>query len=84
MLYDQRVDVSPDGPVPVKGEGVEVEFESAEPLKEECKAFLEAVKTREQPLTDGKSALEVLAVLEAAQRSLMTNGEVISLSALRS
>lgn len=84
VLYDQRVDVSPDGPVPVKGEGVEVEFESAEPLKEECKAFLEAVKTREQPLTDGKSALEVLAVLEAAQRSLMTNGEVISLSALRS
>ncbi len=79
VLYDQRVDASPDGPVPIKGEGVEVEYDSAEPLKQECRAFLEAIESRQSPLTDGRSAVNVLAVLQAAQRSLMTNGDVVSM-----
>lgn len=79
ILYDQRVDVEKGQPVPVKGEGEEVSFEQSEPLRLECQAFLEAVKTRQPPLTDGASGVAVLKVLQAAQRSLIMNGEPVTL-----
>jgi predicted dehydrogenase len=46
----------------------------------ECQAFLDAITSRQPPLTDGKSGLRVLSVLEAAQRSLVMNGEPVALS----
>jgi predicted dehydrogenase len=74
-LYDQRVEFTNGGdPAPVKGAGVEVPFDAAEPLRLECQAFLEAVATRLPPLTNGPSGLRVLKVLQMAQRSMMTNG----------
>lgn len=79
MLYDQRVDVREGEPVPVKGDGQEVAFGPEEPLRLECQAFLEAIETRRPPLTDGASGLRVLKVLQAAQRSLVTNGEAVAL-----
>jgi predicted dehydrogenase len=79
MLYDQRVDLREGDPVPVKGEGTEVPFSIDEPLQLECRAFLRAIETREAPLTDGASGLRVLRVLQAAQRSLVTNGEPVEL-----
>jgi predicted dehydrogenase len=42
----------------------------AEPLDLECRHFLECVAKQRQPITDGGSALNVVRVLEAAQRSL--------------
>lgn len=82
ILYDQRVDVQDGNPMPVKGEGRVVTFSRDEPLRLECQAFLEAIHSRRPPLTDGGSGLMVLSVLQAAQRSLMTNGEPVSLSRL--
>ncbi|MEZ4859691.1 MAG: Gfo/Idh/MocA family oxidoreductase [Caldilineaceae bacterium] len=79
VLYDQRVDVSANGPIPVKGEGEAVEFADDEPLRLECQAFLAAVQSRQAPLTDGESGLRVLKVLQAAQRSLVMNGEPVTL-----
>lgn len=79
MLYDQRVEWQEGQPIPVKHEGENVPFSSAEPLRIECQAFLEAIVTRQSPLTDGKSGLGVLRVLQAAQRSLVTNGEPVHL-----
>jgi len=35
-----------------------------EPLKEECKHFLECIETRNKPITDGEQALAVLRVLD--------------------
>lgn len=78
VLYDQRVDVEKGQPVPVKGEGEIVDFARDEPLRLECQAFLHAVATRTPPLTDGRSGLQVLQVLRAAQRSLMLNGEPVT------
>ncbi len=75
-LYDQRVEWQMGEPVPIKRDGVNVATSKAEPLKEECRAFLEAQKTRVQPLTDGQSGLEVLSVLESAQESLNQGGRV--------
>jgi predicted dehydrogenase len=48
-------------------------------LRQECKAFLEAIETRVPPTTHGESGLRVLRVLQAAQRSLVTNGEPVRL-----
>lgn len=75
VLYDQRVDVESGEAVPVKGEGREIAYATAEPLQLECRAFLEAVASRRPPLTDGESGLRVLRVLDAAQRSLDSGGE---------
>jgi len=77
VLFDQRVEVKEGQPVPVKGKGEEIPFDTEEPLRLECQAFLEAVRTRRPPLTDGWSGLRVLRLLQAAQRSLMTNGEPV-------
>jgi predicted dehydrogenase len=82
VLYDQRVEVQEGQPVPIKGEGERVEFGSEEPLLLECSAFLEAIATRQPPVTDGASGLRVLQVLQSAQRSLVMNGEPLTLPLL--
>ncbi|RME97640.1 MAG: gfo/Idh/MocA family oxidoreductase, partial [Chloroflexi bacterium] len=80
ILHHQHVDFDVSQmPVPVRGEGEELDFGEAEPLRQECQAFVEAIQTRRPPLTDGASALRVLRVLQAAQRSLTTNGRVVTL-----
>ena len=79
VLHEQHVDVKDGEPVPVKGTGAMIEYSSDEPLRLECQAFLDAVVTRKTPLTDGDSALRVLRVLQAAQRSLVTQGHPVML-----
>jgi predicted dehydrogenase len=46
----------------------------AEPLERECRHFVECVAYGKRPLTDGHSALRVVRVLEAAQKSLENDG----------
>ncbi len=75
LLFDQRVEVKEGEPIPIKGEGEIVEYASSEPLKMECQAFLDSISTRNQPLTNGHSGLQVLKVLQCAQRSLVLNGQ---------
>lgn len=79
LLYDQRVEVQKGEPVPIRGDGDLVEFSADEPLRLECQAFLEAIETRQPALTDGQSGLRVLQVLQAAQRSLIMNGDSMTL-----
>ncbi len=74
VLYDQRVDWQEGQPIPVRGEGTPVAFDDDEPLRRECRHFLECIATRATPRTDGVQGLRVLQVLEAAQRSLVQNG----------
>ncbi|MEI8305632.1 MAG: Gfo/Idh/MocA family oxidoreductase [Chloroflexales bacterium] len=78
-LYDQRVKVEEGQPIPVRGEGEVVPYASDEPLRLECTAFLRAIATRQPPLTDGQSGLQVLQVLQSAQRSLIMNGQPVTL-----
>ena len=77
VLYDQRVDWKQGQPIPVKGEGVKVQYPADEPLKAECLHFINAIETRQTPRTDGLNGLRVLQILHAAQRSLMTNGNPV-------
>ena len=79
VLYDQRVEWKEGQPIPVKNAGEPVEFGKEEPLRKECQAFLDAIETRRPPVTDGLSGLRVLRVLQAAERSLVINGEPVKL-----
>ena len=79
VLYDQRVEWQEGFPIPIKNEGELVLFPDEEPLRQECLAFLEAMESRKPPATDGASGLRVLRVLQAAQRSLVINGEPVRL-----
>jgi predicted dehydrogenase len=45
-----------------------------EPLERECRHFIDCVAEGKRPLTDGQSALRVVRVLEAAQKSLESDG----------
>ena len=45
-----------------------------EPLRVECEHFVRCVRTGEQPLSDGEHGLAVVAVLDAAERSLQNGG----------
>jgi UDP-2-acetamido-3-amino-2,3-dideoxy-glucuronate N-acetyltransferase len=65
------------GQVPVanKSLGEEVDVPEDEPLRIECRHFLECCDQRKEPITDGREGLRVLQVLNAAQQSLEKNGE---------
>jgi predicted dehydrogenase len=52
----------------------------SEPLQIECRHFVDCVRTRGQPLSDGQDGLRVVKVLDAAQRSLELNGQPVALA----
>lgn len=54
-------------------------FDMAEPLKMECRHFIDCVKDNKRPLTDGENGLEILKVLTAAQKSLEQNGRPVKI-----
>ena len=70
LLYPHHVDWIGRAPKAVKAEPVAVELDKAEPLKEECRHFLDCVASRKTPLSDGREGLRVLRVLDACQQSL--------------
>jgi len=50
-----------------------------EPLRLECQHFVDCITQNRVPLTDGKSGLEVVKILEAAQESLNRKGQPVGL-----
>lgn len=75
VLYRHMIGWRDEIPAPVKAEGEPVEIGEAEPLKEECRHFLECVRTGREPQTNGEEGLAVLRVLRAASRSAKPAGE---------
>jgi predicted dehydrogenase len=53
-----------------------------EPLKLECSHFVECIRERKRPLTDGIGGLRVVKVLDAAQRSLKNGGQPVAIEPL--
>jgi UDP-2-acetamido-3-amino-2,3-dideoxy-glucuronate N-acetyltransferase len=76
-IYDQGVEFVNGEPVTRRGSGVAEEIGSHEPLREQSLRFLECISTRRRPLTDGRSGLRVLRVLDAAERSLARGGDPV-------
>ena len=70
LLYPHIINWNNQLPVPARAEAQTVAVENAEPLRNECLHFMECVRTRQTPRTDGREATRVLTVLEACQRAL--------------
>ena len=79
MLYPQTVEF--DGSIPLlkKEEAVFVDHSDTEPLREECKHFLDCITKRSKPITDSQSGIEVLKVLHACQSSISQHGAPVDL-----
>jgi UDP-2-acetamido-3-amino-2,3-dideoxy-glucuronate N-acetyltransferase len=81
VLYPHRVEWKDRIPTAVKAEAIPVSLEMAEPLRNECREFLDCVKSRRAPLTDGREGLRVLRVLNACQEAMETH-KAVSISKL--
>jgi len=79
MIYDQGVEIVNGEPVTRKNDGIPETLESDEPLRRQCIQFIDSIRSRRQPLTDGESGMRVLRVLDAAEKSLAHNGSPVSL-----
>jgi predicted dehydrogenase len=80
-IYDKGIEFpngdypSPDAALSLRvGDIFTPSLEPQEPLRVECQHFARCVQMREQPMTDGYEGLEVVRVLEAAERSLNLSG----------
>lgn len=69
-LYPHSVAWNGNVPVARKAEATTVELPQSEPLRAECEHFIECVRTRATPRTDGDEGLRVLRVLNACQQAL--------------
>ncbi len=54
-------------------------FPEMEPLREELAHFVDCVRTRKTPRTDGANGVRVLRVLDACQRSIESGGQPVRL-----
>jgi len=79
LLYPHEINWQNNMPVPTKADPQRVAIVQEEPLRQECRHFLDCIKNGTQPLTDGEEGLRVLRILNASQASLNNNGRMISL-----
>jgi UDP-2-acetamido-3-amino-2,3-dideoxy-glucuronate N-acetyltransferase len=80
VLYPHRVEWKDRVPTAVKAQADVVALDQCEPLKEECRHFLNCISTRERPVTDAEEGLRVLRLLDACQRSLHQKGSVVEIA----
>jgi UDP-2-acetamido-3-amino-2,3-dideoxy-glucuronate N-acetyltransferase len=80
VLYPHQIDWIERLPVARKAQGQVIPLELAEPLRKECAYFLDCIRTRKPPRSDGNEGLRVLEVLQACQRSMDRGGAPVRLS----
>lgn len=72
VIYPHKIDfINGDIPVARKAESYPVDVELKEPLREELLHFMHCIETRQTPKTDGVEGLNVLKILERAEKKLM-------------
>lgn len=75
VLYPHKIEWIDRVPVARKAEGEVVALSKDEPLRVECNHFLECVRDRKTPNTDGQNGLNVLRILHAAGNSIREDGQ---------
>jgi UDP-2-acetamido-3-amino-2,3-dideoxy-glucuronate N-acetyltransferase len=70
LLYPHSIQWKGQTPIANRAEAQPVEVGAAEPLSEECGHFLECIRSRRLPRTDGEEGLRVLSVLQQCQEAL--------------
>ena len=81
LYYRHKVGWSDDLPVMEKADASPILYDTAEPLKEEVKHFIDCCDTGKRPVSDSDEAIRVLSVLDACQTS-MKNGASVDVPAL--
>jgi predicted dehydrogenase/acetyltransferase-like isoleucine patch superfamily enzyme len=79
-LYPHKVAWRDGLPQPAKAEARPVALDEAEPLRLECRHFLDCVEGGRRPRTDAEEGLRVLRVLDAAERAVAA-GHAVPLKA---
>ena len=82
VLYSHRIDWVDRMPVAHREDGQMVPIPKDEPLQRECEHFLECIREKRKPRTDAASALQVLEVLDACERSLRSGGSPVELNGI--
>ena len=80
-LYPHLIEWREGRPEPQKAAAEPVPLEPDEPLKLECRHFLDCVAQQSTPRTDGAEAVRVLRVLQAAETSIASGRPVAPTSA---
>ena len=70
FLYPHSIEWKHQIPLANKASAEPVPVDSSEPLRNECLHFLDCVRTRNRPRTDGEEGLRVLTVLQQCQEAL--------------
>ena len=85
-LFDKGVEIFPDtdnyGTFQAQyraGNAIIPHFQWEEPLRLECEHFVECILEGKTPVSDGRSGLRVVKLLEAADHSLHNGGKVVKL-----
>ena len=78
MLYPHKVDWIDRIPVARRMEGQVVPLPQEEPLKTECLHFLDCIRERKRPNTDGENGLRVIKILHLASESIRSHGQPVT------
>jgi len=78
VVYAHRINWLERKPVAERDGGQVIPVSKEEPLRKECEHFLDCVRTGSRPRTDGETALRVLEVLDACERSLRDGGAPVA------
>jgi UDP-2-acetamido-3-amino-2,3-dideoxy-glucuronate N-acetyltransferase len=70
LLYPHVINWKNHIPVANRAEAQAIPFDPVEPLRAECLHFLQCIRTRETPRTNGEEGLRVLTVLQRCQEAL--------------
>ena len=79
LLYAHQINWKKNLPVPAKADPERVDISQEEPLRQECRHFLDCMVNGSQPITDGQEGLRVIKILNASQASLNDNGRIVKL-----
>lgn len=81
-IYDKGVDIQPYTDTLEEfhlayryGDAIPYPLNWQEPLRAECTHFLECIRNHEAPRSSGLNGLQVIQVIEAAQKSLVNGGD---------
>lgn len=70
LLYPHSIEWKHQIPIANRAEAQPVALPAQEPLRAECVHFLECIRSRRRPRTDGEEGLRVLTVLQRCQEAL--------------
>ena len=78
-IYDKGVILNENKIDYTSGEIYSPQIKNIEPLKTMCKHFIDCIRNNKKPRSDGQSGLNVIKVLEAAEKSLRNRGQEIQI-----